>query len=73
MWCVWQALWQAAWLDHTGTGTAAASELEASLRAMQRRFPSFLDEATTAGWLMSDIVIRSDSVRFSLHEPEEDF
>ena len=61
-----QALWQAAWLDSKGITTATACQLEASLHAMQRCFPSFLEEAAAAGWLMSDIVIRSESVRIGL-------
>lgn len=61
-----QAMWQAAWLDHDGIVSAEHSQLETSLHSMQQRFPSFLCEAEAAGWLMNDIVIRSENVRFTV-------
>lgn len=59
-------MWQAAWLDHDDIVSADHSQLETSLHSMQQRFPSFLSEAEAAGWLVNDIVIRSENVRFTV-------
>ena len=59
-------MWQAAWLDQGGIINAGHAQLEASLINMHQRFPSFLNEAEAAGWLVTDIVIRSGNVRFAV-------
>ena len=58
-----QALWQAAWLDQSGVGSADADDLRSSLAAANKALPGFLKEAAASGWATDDVVIRSGRTR----------
>ena len=58
-----QALWQAAWLEQSGVGSANAEDLRRSLSAAGAALPDFLAQAAARGWATGDVVIRSARTR----------
>ena len=58
-----QALWQAAWLDQSGVGSAHPEDLRRSLSAAAAALPDFLEQAAARGWATGDVVIRSGRTR----------
>jgi hypothetical protein len=62
---------QAAWLDHRGTIDATAADLQASLDALTKQGPAFIEELRRAGWEVEKVTIRAGQVRFARHSSSD--
>lgn len=62
---------QAAWLDHRGVVSATGADLQASLDALEKGGPVFIEGLRQAGWQVDQVTIRTGEVRFKRHKYNE--